>query len=153
MRNKAKNHNILAVEELAEKILIEARKMLEKLENVSEREGLNLPAEKLQDAFISFSQVLMLAYLKAHQNMEEKEALEQELFLTLAKLVFKELLSRSPAENEFDYFLTYYRSHLELLRKELSQAPESALSLSHEYPEECLSFCLKLFLDKGKISH
>ncbi len=142
-----------SVEELAQKILVQARDLVKKLETISSERGLFLSPERLQDAFISFSQVLMLAYLEAYQDVEEKEPLEQKLFLTMAKLIFEELISRSPTENEFDYFLTYYRSHLELLRKELSRASEGVPSFSCEHPDKCLSFYLEFFLDKGKIGH
>ena len=132
--------------------MVQARKLTERLAELSSEAGLALPSEKFQDAFLNFSQILMLAYLKSSPSVEDE--FEQELFLTLARLVLKELLLREPAEAEFEYFLAYYRSHLELLKKELEKEDWAPSSLPPENPEEILSLYLeRLLSQEGEISH
>ncbi|NPA49071.1 MAG: hypothetical protein GXO20_03760 [Thermodesulfobacteria bacterium] len=143
----------LPVEDLAREILTQARKLTERLAELSSEAGLSLPSEKFQDAFVSFSQILMLAHLKSSPSTPGEE-FERELFLTLARLVLKELLLREPAENEFEYFLAYYRSHFELLKKELEMESQAPSSLPPENPEEILTLYLERFLSQeGEVSH
>ncbi len=145
-----------SVEELARHILAQARKLVENLTEIATNEGLKLPVEKFQDAFISFSQILLLAYLKSYSDLFDEEA-EQELFLLLARFTLEELLLREPAESEFEYFLAYYRSHLELLKKELEDhrwEPPLLEGEALQAPQELLSFYLeRLFTQEGKVRH
>ncbi len=107
-------------EELVQEILAEAKELVAKLD---EETSSKLPPEKYQDAFISFSQVFLWAITQELQG-EDREGLEKEIFLRLARGVLEEMLGREATEAEFDYFLTYYRSHFELLRRELSAQEE-----------------------------
>ena len=141
-----------SAETVVREILTQAKELVARLAEEAKRKGIPLPAERYQDALISFSQVILLSLAKVSQ--EVKKGLENELFLSLARLTLEELLSRKPSQKELDYFLTYYRSHFELLRRELEdgESPETNLS---ERDLEALFKALsgRLLAQEGEVSH
>ncbi len=141
-----------SAETVVHEILTQAKALVARLAEEAKRKGIPLPAERYQDALISFSQVILLSLAKV--SREVKKGLENELFLSLARLTLEELLSRKPSQKELDYFLTYYRSHFELLRRELEdgESPETNLS---ERDLEALFKALsgRLLAQEGEVSH
>ncbi len=139
-------------EALAKEILDQAQRLVAKLDKEISKD-VPLPQERYQDALISFSQAILLALIKACQ--ETRAELENELFLVLARLTLKELLGREPNEAEFEYFLTYYRSHFELLRREMANQNEPFESeLTETEFEKYFDTLLRRFLaQEREISH
>ena len=155
---------LLEVEDLSEEspetivreILTQAKELVARLAEEANRNEIPLSAERYQDALISFSQVILLSLAKISQKI--KKELENELFLSLARLTLEELLARKPSQKEFDYFLTYYRSHFELLRRELEEGEHPWKEPKPSLGERDLETLLKalssrLLAQEGEISH
>ncbi|OAG27619.1 hypothetical protein [Thermodesulfatator autotrophicus] len=120
-------------ETLAREIWEEAYLLVERLKKVMQDHGLVLSPEEIQEALMSFAQTLLLASVSTFKRIspDEAEKLEQDVFLKLAELIIEDFLERSPSPAELDYFLTYFRSSLEILRKELAEKgvhPEKELA-------------------------
>ncbi|AEH45319.1 hypothetical protein Thein_1456 [Thermodesulfatator indicus DSM 15286] len=118
---------------LAREIWDEAYLLVNKLKKILEEQNVDLSNDQIQDALMGFAQTLFLASVSTFKRVspEEAEELEREVFLKLAELIIEDFLKRSPTPAEFDYFLTYFRSSLEILRKELAEKgvhPEKELA-------------------------
>ncbi len=114
---------------LAEEILHRALELTARSQDLTGREG---GPQSAQDALISFGQLLLLGFCLAFGKIYPEKDLsdyENEVFLALSRLTLLEILQREAEDDEFEYFLTYYRSHFELLKKEVRES-------GGEFPEE-----------------
>ncbi|WP_022854002.1 hypothetical protein [Thermodesulfatator atlanticus] len=143
-------------ETLAREIWEEAYLLVEKFAKMMQEKGVTLTREQYQDALIGFSQTLLLASSSTYKKIspEEAEDLEREIFLALGRIILEDFLEREPTEAEYDYFITYFRSGLELLRKEISQETETDLDKFGPDLRKYIQFVLSRLLAKmGEVSH
>ncbi len=113
-----------APQALAEEILTRALELTARLRDLTQREE---APQSAQDALISFGQLLLLGFCSAFARIYPEKDLshyENEVFLALCRLTLAEILQREAKDEELEYFLTYYRSHFELLKKEAKKSGE-----------------------------
>ena len=144
-------------EALADEILSQALGLTDSLRSLLEGRN-QLRPETLQDALISFTQILLIGFInsfaKLYPDLELLEY-ENEAFLFLAKDTLEELLQRKPTDQEFEYFLTFYRSHFEMLKKEISETetmPEENEEIFLELKKR-LDELFRRLLQEGEIRH
>jgi len=126
--NKSIEPGLPAPKALAEEILAQAIGLVEALPNLLQDKK-DLSNESLQDMLISFSQILLLGFSSSFARLypdQDLSAYENEVFLELARLTLAEILQREPTPSEKEYFLTFFRSHFELLRRELAYEHDSS---------------------------
>ncbi len=109
---------------LATEILDQALELAARLESLFEKRGEPLDSQTLQEALIYLAQSLLIGLtqtLAHHFPHEELEDFTNQVFLELGRLTLMEFIQREPTEEEWEYFLTYFRSHFELLRDEIEE--------------------------------
>ncbi len=109
---------------LATEILDQALELTARLENLFEERGEPLDSQILQEALIHLAQSLLIGLTQTLRHQfphEELEDFANQVFLELGRLTLMEFIQREPTEEEWEYFLTYFRSHFELLREEMGE--------------------------------
>ncbi len=145
MGNKKEQESGLpAPEDLAREILVRAIDLTKRLEDWTEKRAF----PQAQDALVSFGQLLLLGSLEAFRKMYPDRDLtdyENQVFLQLSRLTLNEFLQREAEENEWEYFVTYYRSHFELLKRELGETNGEPLAEDDALSEEIRRSLEELF--------
>ncbi len=122
MVEKAVDLALPAPEVLAQEIFDQALTLTARLVDLVQTQGQEADAPFLQEALIQTGQSLLLGLsesLKRHLPPEQIEDFTNQVFLSLGRLTLMEFIQREPSGEEWEYFLTYFRSHFELLRKEM----------------------------------
>lgn len=122
MVEKAADLAFPAPEMLAEEIFGQALELTARLERIFQERGEIPEGEFLQEALIHLGQSLLLGLMQTLSrtlSTEEVEDFANQVFLALGRLTLAEFIQREPSAEEWEYFLTYFRSHFELLRREL----------------------------------
>ena len=127
MAEKTVDLALPAPEVLAQEIFDQALELTARLEKLFEEQGEIPKSAILQEALIHLGQSLLLGLtetLSRTLSPEEIEDFANQVFLKLGRLILVEFIQREPSSEEWEYFLTYFRSHFELLRRELQGLEE-----------------------------
>ncbi len=117
---------------LAKEIFDQALELTLRLEQILQKKGQSLNSQSLQETLITLTHSLLIGILQTLSRSFPDEDLKEfanQTFLKLSHLTIQEFIQREPTEEEWEYFLTYFRSHFELLRQELQE-------LDHEFFKE-----------------
>lgn len=158
-KSKTEILGLPAPESLAEEIFTQAIHLTETLPNLL-KDQKDLPSSSLQDALISFSQILLLGFSASFSKLYPEHDLSQyenEVFLRLAHLTLHEFLQREARAAEKEYFLTFYRSHFELLRQELARTGDQILeegpALEHELKRRLEELIRRFVTQEGEVCY
>ena len=127
MVKKALDLALPAPEVLAQEIFDQALTLTARLVEIFQTQGEEVDTSLLQEALIQTGQSLLLGLTKSLDKYLPPEQIEEftnQVFLSLGRLTLTELIQREPSPEEWEYFLTYFRSHFELLRREMYDALE-----------------------------
>ncbi len=114
----------LAPDSVAKEIFDQSLELTLRLDQIFEKKGRSLNSEALQETLITLTHSLLIGFLQAiSRNLPDEELKEfgNQVFLKLGYLTIMEFIQREPSEEEWEYFLTYFRSRFELLRQELQE--------------------------------
>ncbi len=125
MVEKALDLALPAPEVLAQEIFDQALTLTARLVELFQTQGKEPDTSFLQEALIQTGQSLLLGLTESlgrHLPPEQIEEFTNQVFLSLGRLTLTEFIQREPSTEEWEYFLTYFRSHFELLRREMHDA-------------------------------
>ncbi len=121
MVKKTMELGLPAPEALAQDIFDQTLTLLERLEEILRERGKEPESEALQAALIETELRLLLGIKESLSERVPASVLEEyvnHVFLALGRLTLEELIQQEPSAQEWDYFLTYFRSAFEMLKKD-----------------------------------